>query len=261
MNKIKNFKFWCHKVLPLVYDDSLSYYEFLCKVMKKLNEIIDTVNELIEGGGLDPEVIAELQEEIAQINQNIEALQDKDTDLETAIGNLATEIGNINTTLASKVGRSQLLFNVENPSGAALLENIQYFGRTFIPPSGGSGGGNAYEKTVGQFSIAKNSANKIVLSLTFDDLPSGAVIDRIECAIAMTGTVTFRAFPLYPNNGGTAFFACSQGGDNGNSQFTFASGSSAGVTIATLTQESNTLWSTNITENDTPLWARIYYHA
>ena len=33
------FKFWCHKVLPLVYDDSLSYYEFLCKIAKLVNDI------------------------------------------------------------------------------------------------------------------------------------------------------------------------------------------------------------------------------
>ena len=33
------FKFWCHKVLPLVYDDSISYYEFLCKIAKLVNDI------------------------------------------------------------------------------------------------------------------------------------------------------------------------------------------------------------------------------
>ena len=41
---LKSFRFWCHKVIPLVYDDSLSYYEFLCKVMQKLNEVIDLLN-------------------------------------------------------------------------------------------------------------------------------------------------------------------------------------------------------------------------
>lgn len=40
MNDSK-LRFWCNKVLPLVYDDSLSYYELLCKVVKKLNELID----------------------------------------------------------------------------------------------------------------------------------------------------------------------------------------------------------------------------
>ena len=41
MGKIDKVKFWCYKVLPLVYDDSLSYYELLCKVVSKLNELIE----------------------------------------------------------------------------------------------------------------------------------------------------------------------------------------------------------------------------
>ena len=32
--------YFCHKILPAVYDDSMSYYEVLCKVTQKLNEII-----------------------------------------------------------------------------------------------------------------------------------------------------------------------------------------------------------------------------
>lgn len=45
MDYIKPFKFWCQKVIPLVYDDSLSYYETLCKISQKLNETIDLSNE------------------------------------------------------------------------------------------------------------------------------------------------------------------------------------------------------------------------
>lgn len=43
MESYKNphyFRFWCQKVLPLVYDDSLSYYELLCKVVNYLNDVI-----------------------------------------------------------------------------------------------------------------------------------------------------------------------------------------------------------------------------
>lgn len=35
----KNFKYWAQKVLPLVYDESLSYYELICKIIDKINEI------------------------------------------------------------------------------------------------------------------------------------------------------------------------------------------------------------------------------
>ena len=40
------FKFWCQKVLPLVYDDSLSYYELLCKVIDYLNKTMEDVTYL-----------------------------------------------------------------------------------------------------------------------------------------------------------------------------------------------------------------------
>lgn len=47
------FRFWCQKILPAVYDDSLSYYELLCKVVDYLNKVmeddinvVNLVNEL-----------------------------------------------------------------------------------------------------------------------------------------------------------------------------------------------------------------------
>ena len=42
----RELRFWCQKVLPLVYDDSLSYYELLCKVVAKLNVLIENNNNL-----------------------------------------------------------------------------------------------------------------------------------------------------------------------------------------------------------------------
>ena len=43
---MRHFRFWCQSVLPLVYDDSLSYYEVLCKVVDYINKLIDTDREL-----------------------------------------------------------------------------------------------------------------------------------------------------------------------------------------------------------------------
>lgn len=45
---MQKFSFWCQKVLPLVYDDSLSYYEVLCKVVDYLNHLIEDTNNLTE---------------------------------------------------------------------------------------------------------------------------------------------------------------------------------------------------------------------
>ena len=44
---IDRVRFITHEVLPLVYDDSISYYEFLCKVLDKLNEVIDSDSPII----------------------------------------------------------------------------------------------------------------------------------------------------------------------------------------------------------------------
>ena len=45
---IKELRYWVHKVLPLVYDDSLSYYELLNKVVHKLNELIENNSNIPE---------------------------------------------------------------------------------------------------------------------------------------------------------------------------------------------------------------------
>lgn len=44
MNGIQPLRFITRAVLPLVYDESLSYYEFLCKVLDKLNIVITNSN-------------------------------------------------------------------------------------------------------------------------------------------------------------------------------------------------------------------------
>lgn len=38
--------FHCYKILPLVYDESLSYMELNCKVVQKLNEVIEQLENL-----------------------------------------------------------------------------------------------------------------------------------------------------------------------------------------------------------------------
>lgn len=42
--KLEPFRFWCQKVIPLVYDESLSYYELLCKVVDYLNKTMEDVD-------------------------------------------------------------------------------------------------------------------------------------------------------------------------------------------------------------------------
>lgn len=46
MDKLDRLRFWVQKTLPLVYDDSLTYYELLNKAVDKINEIVSVVNEM-----------------------------------------------------------------------------------------------------------------------------------------------------------------------------------------------------------------------
>ena len=54
-------RFGCFKVLPLVFDEALSYYEVLCKLRSSLNEVIEQANSLVNELGLTDTEINELK--------------------------------------------------------------------------------------------------------------------------------------------------------------------------------------------------------
>ena len=62
---LSTFKFWCYKVLPLVYDDSLSYYEVLCKV-------VNYINKLIEQDKIFGDELTKLREDLATVQEWID---------------------------------------------------------------------------------------------------------------------------------------------------------------------------------------------
>ena len=70
MNDLRHFKFWCQKVLPLVYDNSLSYYEVLCKVVKY-------INDLIADNRIMANEISELQNELKVVQEWIDNFDTK----------------------------------------------------------------------------------------------------------------------------------------------------------------------------------------
>ena len=64
-NNLEHFRFWCQKILPLVYDDSLSYYEILCKVVDYINKLIDDDKAIIDN-------VNELKNELVVVQKWIE---------------------------------------------------------------------------------------------------------------------------------------------------------------------------------------------
>lgn len=91
ISEIMPLKCWVQKVLPLVYDDSLSYYELLNKVVKKLNDLIDNNNNLPEYikqtilDMLTPESVEEMLSEIFDdLRHNIAVGDDGESTTSTA---------------------------------------------------------------------------------------------------------------------------------------------------------------------------------
>ncbi len=71
MYSLDNFRFWCQKVLPLVYDDSLSYYEVLCKVTDYIDHIIANQKEIISDVGNLKAELTVVQEWVKNFEPNI----------------------------------------------------------------------------------------------------------------------------------------------------------------------------------------------
>lgn len=65
------FRFWCQKVLPIVYDDSLSYYELLNKVVNYLNNVIADVSSVESNVGELNESYISLQNYVNEHTQEL----------------------------------------------------------------------------------------------------------------------------------------------------------------------------------------------
>lgn len=73
--EIGKFIFWCQKVLPLVFDDSLSYYEQLCKVADKLNQTITNINANTQQIAENKQDILALEQALDTVNQTLEDIK------------------------------------------------------------------------------------------------------------------------------------------------------------------------------------------
>lgn len=73
MGKIKNLDYRIQKILPLLYDDTISYEELLYSITNKMNEIIDFAN-----GELNQAIIDYINQQFN--NMFINAAYDSDTE-------------------------------------------------------------------------------------------------------------------------------------------------------------------------------------
>lgn len=107
---------FCPKIVPLVYDDSLSYYEFLNKLMVKLNEVITFANQINANVEYLREIVERIQTLIDGFDARITANEQDIANLKTAMESVNTIIEGINSTLTDMQG--------DIDSNAAAIENL-----------------------------------------------------------------------------------------------------------------------------------------
>lgn len=61
---LRPFKAWCIQILPSIFDESMSYYEVLCKVIKILNNSLEDINILKEEIENTNSALDEFKEEV-----------------------------------------------------------------------------------------------------------------------------------------------------------------------------------------------------
>lgn len=104
-NKIQPFKYWTQRVLPQVYDDSLSYTELLGKVVAHLNEVTESQNETVDTSNrlLDWFNVLDVQDEI---NEKLDKLA-LDGTLDTIINH--NIFNDLNTQLVQIKNKEQII--------------------------------------------------------------------------------------------------------------------------------------------------------
>lgn len=129
-NKLEPFKFWCQKVLPNVYDDSLSYYEYLCKLNEYLNEVIGQINTLTDNmSDYEEDLTAtwlETKEYIDNYFNNLDVQQEINNKLDQMAqsGALSTLLAPIVGTQIGGVVAEQIGGTVANQIGDTVASQI-----------------------------------------------------------------------------------------------------------------------------------------
>lgn len=122
--KISPFRFWCQKVIPLVYDESLSYYELLCKVVDYINNMATDVNTLADDVESMLQQFTDLQDYVDNYldNLNVEEYLEEALDELAANGTLSSMLSsfyNSRECHLSMIGR--LINDVTGETGTEFV--------------------------------------------------------------------------------------------------------------------------------------------
>ena len=120
---MRTFNLNCYKILPLVYDESLSYYEVLCKLVKTTNDIITKISDYDE------------------VKSTVENLLETTTDLSSAVTGLQQAVLGLTNNKQDKLAYIEII------DGDTLTANIV---------------GDVFDKGV-QYLVVKNESDEVLV--------------------------------------------------------------------------------------------------
>ena len=124
--RIDPYHFYCQKVLPAVYDESLSYYEDVCKLLAAMQELDKSMDDLEKRmDALDqistvlwPQFQAEVN---ATLQEYAKAYEDFQAGIETDISGFEAQLTTMNTTLTNAIASQNEAIAANNVAQMALL--------------------------------------------------------------------------------------------------------------------------------------------
>ncbi len=142
------FRFWCQTALPLTYDDSLSYYELLCKVVNYLNHAIEDLSNVEENTSKLAEAYTKLQNYVNEYFDKLDIEEELKNILDTMaqdgtldalldpliMNHLPTEVSNWLTANVNPIGSAVMVDKSLTIDGAAAdakvtgdeIDNLKY---------------------------------------------------------------------------------------------------------------------------------------
>lgn len=185
------FRFWCQKVLPLVYDDSISYYELLGKVVNYLNETISNMELVGEDMAKVYTAFEQLQGYVNTYFDNLDVQNEIDKKLDdlASDGTLLALI----TPIAIQLSQPTVVSNVGE------MVNIQ---KTYVLSSNG----HIYQFRNGAWAdTGLVYATDIENYMSYSALPVTDLNDLINLGVYTKGSSMGVPLNIPPTENGSAF--------------------------------------------------------
>lgn len=125
----------CQKILPLTYDESLSYMELLCKVLDTVNQIIEVIDDFT------PESLDEIKARLDAVeakngeqDQDIEILKQSVRNVNSLLIVLNERVGAVEANVSDLSGRLGILENTVNNNHEPRIRNLENKMRMYVEP-------------------------------------------------------------------------------------------------------------------------------